>query len=87
MVNRRAVARKPERVVVQSSSATVAHRALAPARLDLSAGDRFGRAVQPREWFLLPVAAIDELVSKIGDGSTVDYRYDPDQAQFVRAIT
>jgi hypothetical protein len=28
------------------------HRALAPARLDLSAGDRFGKTVQPREWFL-----------------------------------
>lgn len=61
------------------------HRALAPARLDLSAGDRFGKAVQPREWFLAPLSAIDELVSKIGDGTIVEYLYDPDQARLVRS--
>lgn len=61
------------------------HRALAPARLDLSAGDRFGKAVQPREWFLAPLSAIDELVSKISDGTIVEYLYDPDQARLVRS--
>jgi len=61
------------------------HRALAPARLDLSAGDRFGKAVQPREWFLAPLSAINELVDKISDGTIIDYNYDPDQAHFTRA--
>lgn len=61
------------------------HRALAPARLDLTAGDRFGKAVQPREWFLAPLSAIDELVSKISDGTIVEYLYDPDQARLVRS--
>lgn len=60
------------------------HRALGPARLDLSAGDRFGKAVQPREWFLAPVAIIDELVSRISDGSIMDFVYDLESAQFVR---
>lgn len=59
------------------------HRALGPARLDLSAGDRFGKTVQPREWFLVPLSAIDELVSKISDGSVIEYRYDPQHARFV----
>ena len=59
------------------------HRALGPARLDLSAGDRFGKTVQPREWFLVPLSAIDELVAKISDGSVTDFHYDPEQARFV----
>lgn len=61
------------------------HRALAPARLDLSAGDRFGKSVQPREWFLIPFAAIDELVTRISDGTVTEYHYDRDQARFIRA--
>jgi len=60
------------------------HRALAPARLDLSAGDRFGRSVQPREWFLVPLAAINELVTRISDGTVTEFRYDRDQARFVQ---
>ena len=59
------------------------HRALAPARLDLSAGDRFGKTVQPREWFLVPLSAIDELVTRISDGTVTDFRYDREQARFV----
>lgn len=59
------------------------HRALGPARLDLSAGDRFGKTVQPREWFLVPLNAIDELVARIGDGTVTDFHYDRDQARFV----
>lgn len=61
------------------------HRALAPARLDLSAGDRFGKTVQPREWFLVPLSAIDELVARISDGTVTEFRYVIDQARFVRA--
>lgn len=60
------------------------HRALAPARLDLSAGDRFGKSVQPREWFLVPLNAIDELVSRISDGSITEFRYAPEKATFVQ---
>lgn len=61
------------------------HRALAPARLDLSAGDRFGKTVQPREWFLVPLSAIDELVGRISDGTVTEFHYDRDQARFVSA--
>jgi hypothetical protein len=61
------------------------HRALGPARLDLSAGDRFGKTVQPREWFFAPLSAIDELVTRISDGTVTDYQYDLTQARFVKA--
>jgi hypothetical protein len=61
------------------------HRALAPARLDLSAGDRFGKTVQPREWFLVPLNAIDELVARISDGTVTEFHYDREQARFVPA--
>ena len=59
------------------------HRALGPARLDLSAGDRFGKTVQPREWFLVPLTVINELVSRISDGTVLQHIYDPTRAEFV----
>lgn len=59
------------------------HRALGPARLDLSAGDRFGKTVQPREWFLAPLSIIDNLVSRICDGTVTTHVYDPKSAKFV----
>ncbi|MGH6821001.1 MAG: GIY-YIG nuclease family protein, partial [Methylocella sp.] len=45
------------------------HRFFSPARLDLQIEDRFGNPVKPREWYLVPLPAIDEAVAKIRDGS------------------
>ena len=45
------------------------HRLFAAARLDLALPDRWGEAARPREWFVVPVAAIDEAVARIRDGS------------------
>lgn len=59
------------------------HRALAAAQIELSTDDRFGKAVQPREWFLVPLPKIDELVDKISDGSITNFRYDPARADFI----
>ena len=53
------------------------HKVFAPALLDLTLQDRFGTPVRPREWFLVPISAIDEAVQRIRDGSIVSYRYDP----------
>lgn len=58
------------------------HRALAPARLDLTIEDRFGKPVQPREWYLVPLSAIDQLVEKVRDGSVADAQYNPATASF-----
>jgi len=59
------------------------HKIFAPAQLDLKIEDRFGKPVKPREWFLVPLQAIDEAVKRVVDGSIVDYAYDPGQAKLV----
>lgn len=56
------------------------HRVLAAARLDLTILDRFGHPVQPREWFLVPLQVIDEIVERIKDGRIVDFEYEPNSA-------
>lgn len=53
------------------------HKVFASALLDLTLQDRFGNPVRPREWFLVPINAIDEAVQHIRDGSIIGYRYDP----------
>lgn len=53
------------------------HRIFEPARLDIEIKDRFGNPVVPREWFLVPLFVIDDAVSKIRDGSIVNFRYNP----------
>ncbi|HDS1524657.1 TPA: GIY-YIG nuclease family protein [Stenotrophomonas maltophilia] len=57
------------------------HTIFAPAQLDLTIEDRFGKPVKPREWFLVPLQAIDEAVSRIRDGSITDYIYDTKSAR------
>lgn len=56
------------------------HRVFGPACLDIEVTDRFGNPVVPREWFLVPLAIIDEAVARIQDGSIVDLVYDPTTA-------
>lgn len=62
------------------------HRVLAPARLDLTIEDRFGQPVQPREWYLVPLSIIDEVVAKVRDGSITDFIYEPKTATLIRMI-
>lgn len=57
------------------------HKFFAAARLDLELKDRFGSQVEPREWFLVPLAAIDEAIQKIRDGTIGDFQYDPEMAR------
>lgn len=59
------------------------HRIFVPAQLDLTIHDRFGHPVQPREWFLVPLHVIDEVVQRILDGSITDVVYDPKTARLV----
>jgi hypothetical protein len=56
------------------------HRVFAPARLDLTIHDRFGRPVQPREWYLVPLSVIDEVVERVRDGSLIEFEYDTSSA-------
>lgn len=59
------------------------HRLFAPAKLDITIHDRFGKPVQPREWFLVPLFVIEEAVERIRDGSITRYVYDPKAAALV----
>lgn len=56
------------------------HRIFDPVRLNIEIKDRFGNPVVPREWFLVPLFVIDEVVSRIKDGTITDYQYDPGSA-------
>ncbi|WP_394793127.1 GIY-YIG nuclease family protein [Armatimonas sp.] len=56
------------------------HRIFAPAQLDLTIQDRFGKPVRPKEWFLVPLSVIDETVQRISDGSITNFIYDPSSA-------
>ena len=60
------------------------HRFFEPARLDIEIKDRFGNPVVPREWFLVPLFAVDEAVEKIRDGTISHFVYDPDLAVLKR---
>lgn len=59
------------------------HRIFVPAQLDLTIHDRFGHPVRPREWFLVPLHVIDEVIQRIRDGSITDMVYDPKAARLV----
>tara|TARA_R110002110_G_scaffold12005_2_gene57165 strand:- start:348 stop:1535 length:1188 start_codon:yes stop_codon:yes gene_type:complete len=60
------------------------HRIFDSARLDIQIEDRFSRPVVPREWFLVPLFAIEDAVQKIKDGTITQFVYDPQQAKLVR---
>lgn len=51
------------------------HRVFGAAQLDLTIDDRFGHPVKPKEWFLVPLHVIDEVVERICDGSIADVAY------------
>ncbi len=59
------------------------HRIFAPAQVDLTIEDRFGRPTQPKEWFLVPLDVINEAVQRIVDGSITEVVYDPASARLV----
>jgi hypothetical protein len=59
------------------------HTFFAEARLNIEIADRFGKRIKPREWFLLPPEVISEAVSRLKDGSIVNYRYDAATAAIV----
>lgn len=62
------------------------HRFFEPARLDIEINDRFGNPVKPREWFLVPLFVIDEVVEKIKNGSITGFKYDHKSAKLIRVI-
>jgi hypothetical protein len=65
----------------------ILHRIFAAAQLDLVIEDRFGNPVKPKEWFLVPLHVIDEVVQRLRDGSVTEAIYDPKTARLVTCKT
>lgn len=57
------------------------HRFFTPARIEIEIKDRFGIPIKPREWFLVPLQAINEAIERIQDGTIAAYQYDPKEAK------
>jgi hypothetical protein len=70
--------------ISQTKLETLIHRIFDAARLEIEIKDRFGNPVTPREWFLVPLFAVDEAVEKIKDGTITDYLYDATTARLQR---
>ncbi|SHG64183.1 GIY-YIG nuclease family protein [Bradyrhizobium erythrophlei] len=62
------------------------HRVFESARLDIEIKDRFGQPIVPREWFLVPLFVIDEVVQKIRAGTISNFVYDPKSASLVESL-
>jgi hypothetical protein len=60
------------------------HRFFDSARLNIKINDRFGHPVMPREWFLVPIFIIDEVVARIKDETLGQYQYDLSTAMLVK---
>jgi T5orf172 domain len=62
------------------------HRIFGPARLDIEIKDRFGQPIVPREWFLVPLFAVDEAMERIKKGTITGCIYDRKTARLTQAI-
>lgn len=46
--------------------------------------DRFGKQVKPREWFLVPLHIINDVVQNFVDGTVTGLVYDPQSASLCK---
>ena len=60
------------------------HKFFVGSQLDIELPDRFGNMVKPKEWFLVPLFVIDEVVQKIKNGTITEYRYNNKLAKLVK---
>ena len=63
------------------------HKLFAAAKLDIEMKDRFGKPYKPREWFLVPLAVIQEAVDRLMDGTLADYAYNSKLAKLKKRET
>ncbi len=59
------------------------HKFFAKVCLEVDVFDAAGKRFTPREWFIAPLAVIEEVVELILSGEIVDFSYD-DQAKMIR---
>jgi Meiotically up-regulated gene 113 len=62
------------------------HRIFGAARLDIEIKDRFGQPIVPREWFLVPLFAVNEAIERIKEGTITGCIYDPKTARLTQAV-
>lgn len=60
------------------------HKIFDRVRCDLEINDRFGKPVSPKEWFMVPMQAIEEAVNLIKSESITKYVFDTNSMTFVR---
>lgn len=70
----------------RSKLESIIHRFFEPAKLDIEIKDRFGQPVVPREWFLVPLFIIDEVIDKIKGGTISNFVYNPNSASLKQVI-
>lgn len=64
---------------------SILHAFFAEVCLGVDIKDRFGKPIKPREWFVVPMAALDEAIQKLFDGTINQYRYDRNEQSLVKA--
>jgi hypothetical protein len=62
------------------------HRVFSAAKLDIEVKDRFGKPSVPREWFLVPLPVIDDVIEKLKDGTLTEFEYDPTTATLKKRL-
>jgi len=71
--------------IISTELENLIHRVFDPVQLDIEIRDRFGNPVKPREWFLVPIFVVNEVVERIKDGTVTQYVYEPTAARLVKA--
>lgn len=72
----------PENIVPYKLEKLI-HKVLRSAQLDLNIEDRFGKAVKPKEWFLVSIDVINQVIDHIRNGTVESVYYDVDQARLI----
>jgi hypothetical protein len=54
------------------------HRILADAKLELNIADKTQHRYEPREWFIVPLNVVDQIIELIINGGIVHFEYDPE---------
>lgn len=60
------------------------HRFFAEVCLNIDINDDKGRRITPREWFVVPLAIIDQTIQLILSGDIVNYKYDSSNSVLIK---
>lgn len=72
----------PENIVPQKLEKLI-HKVLQSAQLDIVIADRFGNPVKPKEWFLVSLNIINDIIEHIKNSSIETVYYDAEKAQLI----